>query len=51
MRESWEETGFEGLTVVGYLGKVTADQRRYGLDEFHDRHFYHLEFAGKTAEE
>ena len=46
LRESQEETGLEGLRIVAYLGSVSADQTKYGINEIHDRHFYHLAYDG-----
>ncbi len=46
LRESREETGLNGLRLVAYLGSVSADQTKYGINEIHDRHFYHLVYEG-----
>jgi 8-oxo-dGTP diphosphatase len=51
LRESWEETGLEGLEIVRYLGSVGANQSKYGLDEIHDRHFFHLTCPGEPPEQ
>ena len=50
LRESWEETGLEGLEISQFLGSVGVDQTKYGLDEIHDRHFYHILYDGETQE-
>jgi 8-oxo-dGTP diphosphatase len=42
LREAFEETGLEGLTIAAYLGQQVRDMRDYGKDEMHQRHFYHL---------
>jgi 8-oxo-dGTP diphosphatase len=47
LRESWEEAGLKGLEIVRYLGSVSVDQGKYGLDEIHDRHFFHLTYTGE----
>ena len=42
LREAKEETGLDGLHVVGKLGTVTRDMRSFGLEEVHHRHYFHL---------
>lgn len=42
MREAFEETGLQGLTLVEFLGEVRRDMSDYGLAEIHHRHFFHL---------
>ena len=42
MREAVEETGLAGLKLAGYLGEARQDMSDFGLDEIHQRHFYHL---------
>ncbi len=42
LRETAEETGLCALSIVSCLGSVDVDQTKYGLNEIHRRHFYHL---------
>ena len=42
LREAQEETGLEGLALIGYLGEQVRDMSDYDKDEIHHRHFYHL---------
>ncbi len=42
LREAKEETGLESLELVQYLGEAIFDVSIYGLDEMHQRKFYHL---------
>jgi len=48
LRESEEETGLRKLKIVNFLGSILNDQRKYGLDEFHKRHFFHIECIEET---
>ncbi len=50
LREAREETGLEGLKLRSYLGARDVDQTPWGKEAVHRRHFFHLEFAGQTAE-
>ena len=43
IREAWEETGLEDLTVRRFLGTRDYDMSAYGIAELHRRHYYHLE--------
>lgn len=45
LREAFEETGLQGLSIARYLGKQHRDMRDYGKEEIHDRHFYYLTCA------
>lgn len=42
LREIREETGLSDLHIKEYLGAVEVDQSKYGLEEIHRRHFYHV---------
>jgi 8-oxo-dGTP pyrophosphatase MutT (NUDIX family) len=50
LREAWEETGLEGLELVGFLGERTRDMSDFGKDELHRRRFYHLRCPGDPPE-
>ena len=50
LREAWEETGLDGLTVVRFLGEQRRDMRAFGRQEIHERHFFHLAYT-KTPPE
>ncbi len=47
LRYSRLETGLDGLILREYLGYAVVDLTRYGLNETHRRHFFHLELPGK----
>lgn len=42
MREAWEETGLDGLTLVRCLGERVVERLPYGQNELHHRYFFHL---------
>lgn len=42
LREAREETGLDKLRVSSFLGTVNRAMRDQGLDEIHQRHFFHL---------
>ena len=42
LREAYEETGLQGLTIRRYLGDQIRNMEDVGKDEIHHRHFYHL---------
>ncbi len=48
LRETEEETGLSNLRIAKFLGIKIDDQRKYGLDEYHKRHFFHLECLEDT---
>ena len=50
LREAMEETGRNDLQVERFLGRVVRDMTDYGMDEVHDRHFYHLRCTGEPPE-
>ena len=51
LREAYEETGLDGLTLAGLLGVHRQDMSDYGKQEMHERHFYHLLHEGETRAE
>jgi 8-oxo-dGTP pyrophosphatase MutT (NUDIX family) len=46
LREAHEETGLEGLELVGLLGEQVRDMADYGRAEIHHRWFFHLRHVG-----
>ena len=51
VREAWEETGLDGLTLVRCLGEQVFDRLPYdGQDEVHHRYFFHLRCDGTPPE-
>lgn len=50
LREAWEETGLDGLTLVRFLGVETRDRSDVGRDELHHRRFYHLVCPGNPPD-
>ncbi|HET7036836.1 MAG TPA: NUDIX domain-containing protein [Thermomicrobiaceae bacterium] len=50
MREAFEETGLRGLVLAGLLGVRCDDMSKFGLDELHRRHFFHLHCPGAPPE-
>ncbi|MGY5875921.1 MAG: NUDIX hydrolase [Candidatus Thorarchaeota archaeon] len=50
LRETSEETGLEHLHINRHLGSVHVDQRKYGREVIHHRHFYHLICVDETPE-
>ena len=42
LREAYEETGLQTLTIKSYLGEQIRNMEDVGKDEIHHRHFYHL---------
>ena len=43
VRETFEETGLSGLTLVAPLGEQMRDVTPFGKDELHHRYFFHLQ--------
>ena len=50
LRETQEETGLSELMIDEYLGSVDIDQAKYGIQEIHRRHFYHIRTSEETPE-
>jgi 8-oxo-dGTP pyrophosphatase MutT (NUDIX family) len=50
LRETKEETGLGSLSIFRYLGSIEVDQTKYGINEIHRRHFYHLTTSEETPE-
>ena len=50
LREVEEETGLSELELVQYLGSVKDNQTKYGLDEIHHRHFFHIHCKESTPD-
>jgi 8-oxo-dGTP pyrophosphatase MutT (NUDIX family) len=50
IREAWEETGLAELILVSFLGEDSRDMAELGLDETHDRYFYHLRCGSNPPE-
>lgn len=50
LREAREETGLDGLELVGFLGERLYDMAPYGRDELHQRYFYHLRCTATPPE-
>lgn len=48
LREAFEETGLNLLTIGSYLGYQKRDMRDYGRSEWHHRYFFHLIFDGES---
>src|SRR5687767_5079077 len=46
LREAHEETGLEGLELVGLLGEQVRDMADHGRAEIHRRWFFHLRHVG-----
>jgi 8-oxo-dGTP pyrophosphatase MutT (NUDIX family) len=46
LREAAEETGLPDLTMAFFLGEHLRDMSDFGLDQLHQRYFYHLPYAG-----
>ena len=51
LREAFEETGLNGLTLHSYLGEQIRNMQDVGKDEIHHRHFYHLLCEGDAPDE
>ena len=49
-REAREETGLEGLCLVRFLGEQVRDMADCGLDEIHQRYFFHFECKQPSPE-
>jgi len=49
-REVREETGLSGLHLVRELGVVIKDMREFGINEYHERHFFQFECSGEYPE-
>lgn len=45
MREAHEETGLDDLVLEGFLGEQQRDMSDRGLDEVHQRYYFHLRCA------
>lgn len=50
LRETKEETGLTHLSIAVYLGCIDVNQTKYGRNEIHRRHFYHLTTTEETPE-
>jgi 8-oxo-dGTP diphosphatase len=50
LREAREETGLSELSIHSYLGRTEFDLSTVGSIGIHQRHFFHLIFAGKFQE-
>ena len=50
LREAIEETGLDGLSLMGLLGIDDFDQHPYGKDEIQHRYFYHLRLEEETPD-
>lgn len=50
LREAEEETGLQGLALVGLLGEVEREMNDRGRDEIQHRWFYHLLCETETPE-
>ena len=50
LREAYEETGLENLTLVRFLGEQWRDLRPHGMEQTDHRHFYHLRCEGDVPE-
>jgi 8-oxo-dGTP pyrophosphatase MutT (NUDIX family) len=50
LREAYEETGLQELTLVAALGDRVRDMSDCGLDEIHHRHFFHVRYTGAPLE-
>jgi ADP-ribose pyrophosphatase YjhB (NUDIX family) len=50
LREAFEETGLDGLTLAGFLGDRLIDQGPVGKDEVHHRYYFHLVCPGAPPE-
>jgi ADP-ribose pyrophosphatase YjhB (NUDIX family) len=48
LRNARLETGLEGLILHEYLGYAVIDLTRYGLNETHRRHFFHVVAPGEA---
>lgn len=46
LREAYEETGLEGIRLVGALGTEDVDLRPYGMEGTARRHFFHAAVDG-----
>jgi len=51
LREAWEETGLQDLSIKTYLGEQIRNMADVGKDEIHHRHFYHLLCGGDPPEQ
>ena len=51
LREAYEETGLQNLTIQSYLGDQLRNMEDVGKDEIHHRHFYHLLCDGDPPSE
>jgi ADP-ribose pyrophosphatase YjhB (NUDIX family) len=49
LREAFEETGLDELSLDCFLGKQERDMSDFGCDEIHHRCFYHLRCEGQPA--
>jgi 8-oxo-dGTP pyrophosphatase MutT (NUDIX family) len=47
VREAREETGLSDLALVRFLGERRWEMTGEGIDEIHDRFFYHLRCGGE----
>lgn len=51
LREAYEESGLDALVLGEFLGEQVRDMSDFGKDEIHQRHFYHVRYAGEDAPE
>ncbi len=50
LREAFEETGLQGLTLDCFLGEQERDMVDFVPDEINHRYFYHLRCAGNPPD-
>ena len=50
LREAFEETGLDNLTLDCLLGEQELDMSDFGRDEINYRHFYHLRCQGNPPD-
>ena len=50
LREALEETGLPDLELGAFLGQELRDMAEWGLDQIHDRYFFHLRCTGNPPE-
>ena len=50
LREAREETGIDSLAIRRFLGSRDYNMTKYGINETHRRHFFHLECTGDTPD-
>jgi len=50
LREAQEESGLDWFGEPELLGTANFDQRVFGREELHHRHFYHIRYEGPEVE-